>query len=353
MPQTVIITLTVAGLDTGPFNLYSNADGYVTPFETGVTKPSLLVGYVSTLVPDAATIIRVKSVNELCNNYIDLTIPTTTTTTTSSTTSTTSTTSTSSTTTTTTTAFECADCRNWEYNGATIPEAGDVIHYYRCSDGADQTIVLSNGDPTGQFCNCDSIDDPYSDNGTTLTQIGSCAPTTTTTTTQAVIIYSVQPCGGGQGPYKITYGTGDVPTAVGEAFKLLLPGSPFDGAGCWEIVEYPVEGPADYEAVAFGTAYNNCEGCPETTTTTTTPTPPAQFTLNYSDVSGPDACSGYGPPCSNCSTYFAAPGATLANGLVIYTTYPGTTAPNGYYSDGTNWWQISGGLGAINNQTPC
>lgn len=182
MPQTVIITLTTAGLDTGPFNLYSDVDGYVTPFETGVTKPSLLVGYVSTLVPNAATIIRVKSVNELCTNYIDLTIPTTTTTTTSSSTSTTSTSST--TTTTTTTAFECVDCRNWEYNGATIPEAGDVIHYYRCSDGAPQTIVLSNGDPTGQFCNCNSIDDPYSDNGTILTEIGICVePTTTTTTT--------------------------------------------------------------------------------------------------------------------------------------------------------------------------
>jgi len=360
MPQTVIITLTVAGLDTGPFSLYSDVDGYVTPFETGVTKPSLLVGYVSTLVPDAATIIRVKSVNELCTNYIDLTIPTTTTTTTSSsttsttssTTTSTTSTSTTSTTSTTTTAF-CVDCRNWNYVSGNIPAEGDVIHWYSCEDGSPQTRALSFGDPDGSFCNCNTVGNPYSDNGTILTEIGICVPTTTTTTTQAVIIYSVQPCGGGQGPYKITYGTGDVPTAIGEAFKLLLPGSPFDGAGCWEIVEYPVEGPADYEAVAFGTAYNNCEGCPETTTTTTTPTPPAQFTLNYSDVSGPDACSGYGPPCSNCSTYFAAPGATLANGLVIYTTYPGTTAPDGYYSDGTNWWQISGGLGAINNQTPC
>lgn len=214
MAQTVIITLTVAGLDTGPFNLYSDVDGYVTPFETGVTKPSLLAGYVSTVVPDAATIIRVKSVSELCTNYIDLTIPTTTTTTTSSTTSTTSTTSTSSTTTTTTTAFECANCRNWEYNGATIPEAGDVIHYYRCSDGASQTIVLSNGDPTGQFCNCDSIDDPYADSTTTLTQIGICVTTTTTTTAApAYNYYTLTPCTGGGGTdYRsiLALGLGDV-----------------------------------------------------------------------------------------------------------------------------------------------
>jgi hypothetical protein len=217
MPQTVIITLTTAGLDTGPFNLYSDVDSYVTPFETGVTKPSLLVGYVSTLVPNAATIIRVKSVNELCNNYIDLTIPTTTTT--SSTTTlvpptTTTTTTGTPTTTTTTTVFECVDCRNWEYNGATIPAEGDVIHYYRCSDGAPQTIVLSNGDPTGQFCNCDSIDDPYADSTTTLTQIGICVTTTTTTTAApAYNYYTFTPCTGGAGTdYRsiLALGLGDV-----------------------------------------------------------------------------------------------------------------------------------------------
>lgn len=84
MAQTVLITLTVAGLDTGPFNLYSDADGYVTPFETGVSKAALLAGYTSIVVPDAATIIRVDSTG-VCTNFIDLPIivvpPTTTTTT--------------------------------------------------------------------------------------------------------------------------------------------------------------------------------------------------------------------------------------------------------------------------------
>ncbi len=99
------------------------------------------------------------------------------------TTTTTSTTTTSSTTTTTTTtAYVCPTCNNWEYNGATIPAEGDVIHYYSCVDGSNQTTVLSNGDPTGQFCNCDTVGNPYSDNGTVLTQIGSCTTTTTTTT---------------------------------------------------------------------------------------------------------------------------------------------------------------------------
>lgn len=83
MAQTVLITLTTAGADTGPFDLYSDADGYVTPFENNVPKSSLVSGYTSTVVPDLATIIRVTS-DGTCTNYIDLTIITTTTTTTTS-----------------------------------------------------------------------------------------------------------------------------------------------------------------------------------------------------------------------------------------------------------------------------
>ena len=102
--MTVLITLTTAGTDTGPFNLYSNVDGYVSAFETGVSKAALVAGYSSALVPNGTTTIRIKSTGT-CVNYIDVTVVTTTTTT-SSTTSTTSstTTSTSSTTTTSSTA---------------------------------------------------------------------------------------------------------------------------------------------------------------------------------------------------------------------------------------------------------
>ena len=103
MAQTVLITLTIAGTDTGPFNLYSNVDGYLAAFESGISRLSLVSGYTSTLVPDAATTIRVKSMSTLCENYIDLGIVTTSTTSTSSTT-TTSTTAPPTTTTTTTLA---------------------------------------------------------------------------------------------------------------------------------------------------------------------------------------------------------------------------------------------------------
>lgn len=103
MAQTILIVLTSAGADTGPFNLYSDVDGYVTPFETGVPKASLLAGYVSILVPDGATIIRVMSDSAFCTNYQDFSIIFTTTTTTTTETPTTTTTTTETPTTTTTT----------------------------------------------------------------------------------------------------------------------------------------------------------------------------------------------------------------------------------------------------------
>lgn len=95
MALTVLITLTTAGTNTGPFNLFSDVDGYTSAFETNVLKGSLVAGYTSYLVPDGTTTVRVKSFGT-CTNYIDIAITgvTTTTTTSSSTTSTTTTTTT-------------------------------------------------------------------------------------------------------------------------------------------------------------------------------------------------------------------------------------------------------------------
>jgi hypothetical protein len=90
--MTVLITLTIAGSDSGPFDLYSNLDGYTSAFESGVSKSALLAGYSSALVPDFTTTVRVKS-NGVCVNYIDIVIGTTTTTTTVVPTTTTTTTS--------------------------------------------------------------------------------------------------------------------------------------------------------------------------------------------------------------------------------------------------------------------
>ena len=91
MAQTVLITLTLAGTDVGPFDLYSDVDGYVSAFETGVSRAALIAGYVSSSVPDGATTIKAQSYGT-CTNYLYLTIDGTTTTTSTSTSSTSSTT---------------------------------------------------------------------------------------------------------------------------------------------------------------------------------------------------------------------------------------------------------------------
>lgn len=97
MSQTIVITLSIAGTDTGPFNLYTCTGTPPTvtcstiPFQTNVPKASLEAGYV-TAVPDGTTYVKVVS-QGACTN--DITLPVTgtppTTTTTSSTTSTTTT----------------------------------------------------------------------------------------------------------------------------------------------------------------------------------------------------------------------------------------------------------------------
>lgn len=93
MAQTVLITLTLAGTDVGPFDLYSDADGYASAFETGVSRAALVAGYTSNLVPDAATTIKAQSYGT-CTNSLILVIENGTTTTTTTSTSTSTTTST-------------------------------------------------------------------------------------------------------------------------------------------------------------------------------------------------------------------------------------------------------------------
>ena len=79
--MTILITLTTAGANTGPFNLYSNVTAYTSAFEMNVPKASLEAGYISALAPDGTTVVRVMS-NGDCTNYTDIIVGMTTTTTT-------------------------------------------------------------------------------------------------------------------------------------------------------------------------------------------------------------------------------------------------------------------------------
>jgi hypothetical protein len=75
----IFIQLTSAGLDTGPFNLYSDVDGFTSPFNSGIPKEELLIG-TTISCPDGTTVVRVMSNSEFCTNYVDIVVGTTTTT---------------------------------------------------------------------------------------------------------------------------------------------------------------------------------------------------------------------------------------------------------------------------------
>lgn len=79
--MTIYITLTAAGIDLGPFDLYSDVDSYTTAFETGVTRTAVLAGYTSTLAPNGTANIKLVSTG-LCTNDLTMAVSTTTTTTT-------------------------------------------------------------------------------------------------------------------------------------------------------------------------------------------------------------------------------------------------------------------------------
>ena len=114
--MTVLITLTTIGTDCSLFDIYSNTDGFVSAFETDVSKASLSAGFSSANAPNGTTIIRVKA-KGVCTNYKDITLPAITTTTTSSTSTTTTTTSSSTTTTTTTTIIPTIACSEYTSSG--------------------------------------------------------------------------------------------------------------------------------------------------------------------------------------------------------------------------------------------
>lgn len=172
--MTVLITLTTAGSDSGPFNLYSNLDGFVSAFATGVSKSALLAGYSSSVVPDYTTTIRVMSLGN-CTNYIDIVLSTLTTTTTS-TTSTSSTTTTTTTVAPTTTTTTTIACFSYEMIGVSDGPGcvGFVNYTYTDCEGVLQTGGSFSSSTTEYICaqsaptiTCGSA---------TVNTLGACAP---------------------------------------------------------------------------------------------------------------------------------------------------------------------------------
>jgi hypothetical protein len=152
--MVVTITITLAGPGTGPFDLYSDSDGFLVPFETGVSKAALEAGYTSTLVPNDATLIKIVSVG-VCTDYITIEIDlanyitTTTTTTAVPTTSTTTTNPYIPTTTTTTTIAAGISCYTIDLTSGYTTGCASAPGVYYTDPTETYTITLrdSMGNP--------------------------------------------------------------------------------------------------------------------------------------------------------------------------------------------------------------
>jgi hypothetical protein len=102
------------------------------------------------------------------------------------------------------------------------------------------------------------------------------------------------------------------------------------------------------------TTSTSTTAAPTTTTTstsTTTTVAPISFILTYDASVGGQACANFANNVGK-TTYYT-PGITpLADGVGLFTDSNCTTFVNdGYYSDGTNWWYVSGGT--LSTQTTC
>ena len=88
-----------------------------------------------------------------------------------------------------------------------------------------------------------------------------------------------------------------------------------------------------------------------TSTSTTTTVAPISFVLTYDASVGGQACANFANDVGK-TTYYT-PGVTpLADGVGLFVDSLCTTfVDDGYYSDGTNWWYISGGT--LSTQTTC
>jgi hypothetical protein len=102
---------------------------------------------------------------------------------------------------------------------------------------------------------------------------------------------------------------------------------------------------------SIGTCTNSVNLTITGQTTTTTTATPAQFSLGYSSLNFSTSCVNYG---SSPITLYAITGATLIVGTVLYSNQSITSiAPNGWYSNGVNWWRIGEGGGTITSTGSC
>ena len=330
--MTIYIVLTIAGSDTGPFNLYSDVDGFISAFEVGVLKVDLEAGYNSYSAPDGTTVVRVMS-DGVCKNYIDIPItigPIPTTTTTSSTEP-------------PIPPFP-TDCYCFNLTGV-----GEyTIIWYDCA-GADHSFIGSNFD-INICAQLGSIITVGGDGSLVVTNSGNlctlnedCSPTTTTTTTLAPECYC----------YHVTsVGFYVVNWVDCQGVTQTWTGPNIDINVCAQSETFTYSEGDGSLTITGGvdpcTVDGDCPATTSTTSSTTTAIPSYSFELIYDNISCLNACLGL-----ITTTYYSAD-TVLGEFSVVYAD-PALTIPaiDGYYSNFSDCFIVTGGLGTIDSVSSC
>ena len=69
--MAILIQASNIGADAGPFNLFSQVNGFTEAFEIDVTSNQLLAGFVSYNVPFGTAVVRIISNSPDCDTYVD------------------------------------------------------------------------------------------------------------------------------------------------------------------------------------------------------------------------------------------------------------------------------------------
>jgi hypothetical protein len=112
------------------------------------------------------------------------------------------------------------------------------------------------------------------------------------------------------------------------------------------------------EAPTTTTSTSTTTEAPTTTTSTSTSTTtaagPCQVSLSPSNIDGATACDNWNNVIDRTTYYALYSGCSATNGQQLYTDSGLTTLlPNGWYSNGTNYFQVVGGNGTLTNSTAC
>lgn len=229
-------------------------------------------------------------------------------------------------------------CFLYQNSGLTIPVAdgvySDGTNTYTVSGGAGQ--ITSQG--TCPVTTTTTTTTTAAPTTTTTTTTTTEAPTTTTTTTTTTAVPTTT---------TTTTTTTAVPITCTQWQNLSGISAYYDWTGCDGTVYLNIEILNNGTICAQDGTVSFISGGTLTSISNCTPT---TLNLAYSTIDGATACSTY--PSTN--TYYALVGSSFSNLTTIYTDFALTTlAPNGYYSDGVNYCDITGGTGTLQNQTSC